>query len=155
MKRRPKKPIDEEMRGRFKTGAKPWVGAKGNYKLLDRFALDFADLVESDEPLCPRVRKYIADEVRHFNESPFYSMRRQFAAALADAQIPLASALRRRLQDCGLTATEAEQDVARELGISVDVLRKRAQRYRARHPRRGPNSLFTFLMTAVYGRRRQ
>jgi hypothetical protein len=133
MKRRRKKSIDEGMREWLKLEARPLINAARGKEELNWFNQQLVALVESDEPLTPFDRQRIADELRRYYSSSSYAPHPAVLALSGrhfnDQQILHASKLKQELQDhCGLTAIEAEQDVAEELGISVDALRKRFQR---------------------------
>jgi hypothetical protein len=85
--------------------------------------------------LCsPKDWEYIANELQRFYSSPFYhpefeTSERERQKKFSQRQIILAKALKMALVKwCNMSGTEAEEDVAEELDISVIALRKRFQR---------------------------
>jgi hypothetical protein len=85
------------------------------------------DLLESDQPLDSWTRAMIAGHLRRF----FFSDSTPTKKEWRHIQDRTAHELIRRLREnCGMTAGDAEQHVATELGISIDALRQRLQRLR-------------------------
>jgi hypothetical protein len=118
MKRKPKKPVDEEMRQLLKLNA-------GQHEFNQKVVA----LVENcDKPLSCNVRKCVGKELRRLYsdlEIPERERRKKFNAR----QIVVAAILKHLLiEQCNMSPTDAEQDVADELNISVEALRKRFQR---------------------------
>jgi hypothetical protein len=132
MKRKPKpSTVDENKRAELKDGIKSLIDfmAPSNEKFVAR--------VDSDEPLTPEVRKRIAEELRRYYASPSYAMTVATGRQFSDDQINYALLLKGMLrQEAGMTAAEAERDVADMLGLSVEALRKRFQRQIPRGRRR-------------------
>jgi hypothetical protein len=126
-----RKPIDEETRVWLKKFFKPFIDGASQKELLNTFNQRFADLIESDEPLPPVFRQFIADELRRYYASPFYS---PIPATVAGgttfdgAWSLYASVLKHMLRGCNMSAAEAEQDIADMFGMTVDALRKKFQR---------------------------
>jgi hypothetical protein len=82
------------------------------------------DLVASDVPLNSFWRRLIAGELQHL-----YFPKESDKKGKQRAELWAARSLQDHLQNAqGMSATEAEAEVAKTIGIEVDVLRKRRQR---------------------------
>jgi hypothetical protein len=130
MKRNPKETIDEETREWFKTHTKSLINPAVQKGIWDKINQNFVDFLESDKQLSPDMRKRIAFDLRRYYASPSYSP----PAGRFDDH---ALFLKRMLRGCGMTAAQAEQDVADVFGVTVDTLRKRFQRSSRRFWKRG------------------
>jgi hypothetical protein len=128
MKRKPKKTIDEKTREWFKTHTKSLINPAAQKELWDKINQNFVDLVESDKPLDPDMRKRIAHDLRRYYQGPSFSPPTGRGRRFDGRQFFDASFLKQQLRGCGMTAAQAEQDVADLFGITVDTLRKRFQR---------------------------
>jgi hypothetical protein len=88
-------------------------------------------LLDSDEPLDRSMRNINRFLLSRFCFSERLPPTREYWRREQDA---VASVLKRDLQKrWGMTAGDAEQEVAKELGISVDALRQRLRRHRIKN----------------------
>jgi hypothetical protein len=139
MKRRPKQATEKQelLRYWFKHMAGPGLHPKLAKLGLDQFNQRTIDLVASNEPLTREVRDYIATELqRLYFPGPPNHDQTYLLGTYPDrdqerrAEYMSAALLKQQLRRTGMSATEAEQDVADELGLSVDALRQRLKRGR-------------------------
>ena len=128
MKRTPKTRIDENMRQWCRCAMQSALHADIRKLGQDQFNQKLLAWLEGDAPLSREARSLIAYELRSWYSSPSYIPQGPPPEREREFQIVQAAKLKDMLQECGMTATEAEQDVAEDLGISVDALRKRFQR---------------------------
>jgi hypothetical protein len=120
MKRRRKKSISEEQCEAWKRLYRRRLDSASRKEWLDACNQNVIAQLEGYGPL----GQYAAMELRRWYSSPCYvpgwdESKHQMFEALIFKQL---------LQDCGMTATEAEQEVAEALDISVEAWRKRLQR---------------------------
>jgi hypothetical protein len=130
MKRDRQHPIDEEMLQKIRADYKSlheslWVEWKLRVVWANNALIAH---IKSDEPLSRGDRDHIAGLLRTYFRSPAYFAQLSDREPFKHLQIASAAILKNQLQDCGLTATEAEQEIAEELDIQVEALRKRFQR---------------------------
>jgi hypothetical protein len=106
---------------------KRFSGVRPDDPLFDRkWKQAVVDLVVSDMPLDPLTRRLIAGELQRL-----YFPKESDKKSKQQNQLWAARLFQNHLQNAaGMSATEAEAEVAKILGISVDALRQRRQRQR-------------------------